>query len=176
MDAAALLRSTDVSEEAVELLRQWLEERAAAHVIGNGVLRQAGAEKPPRHHGVGGHSRGFWRGRRRHLYKAGTREHFHNPQFMDGFPVKGRILQAGRPEEIVPEPSLDMLWISGANPLTQSLHQADMGNPFAGSRVYGCCGPLFDADGQMGQSRFAGHDFLRRNRHCCQRFSSRARF
>lgn len=125
MDAAALLRSTDVSEEAVELLRQWLEEKGpAAHVIGNGVLRQAGAEKSLRAITALADIRGDFGADGGGIYtRRGPANIFHNPQFMDGFPCEGRILQAGRPEEIVPEPSLDMLWISGANPLTQSLHR-----------------------------------------------------
>lgn len=112
------LAASEVPEEAIELLVDWLKDtRTVVHIIGTGVLKHRNAGQNVRaiealaavHGDIGKKNSGIFHGLNGSLK--------FNNQMIEG---KNRVI--GLNELVAAQkqnPTIKMLWISGANPLTQ---------------------------------------------------------
>ncbi len=136
IDQKRALLSSGVSEEALHLLLQWLKKKGpSVHVIGNGVFRQAHAEKSicaiealAAVHGDFGRSGSLV------FIKQKPAKIFNNQISADNFSFNGRFLKMSDSWENRGGSPLEMLWISCANPMTQSPNRQRWEKSFQAAR------------------------------------------
>lgn len=119
------LAKCGISEKAFAFLVEWLKDtHSVSYVIGSGVQKHMNGEQNIRairelalvHGDFGRNGRGVF-------FRQSDAMIFNNQAFTDAFPSNNRLWDINeRRSRVLPsaaEPPLEMMWISGANPLTQ---------------------------------------------------------